>query len=230
MDVEARRGRWERIRIAILIALFEVSAVAMVFLPGGLWPRRLSPGSVPPLETRLISVFGLPTALALIVAIFARLSSAFPRRPGPESSRRSSELILTFVVMAVAGIHLVLLGTLLGAGRWMGTFPPLCVGLALVAAGNVLPRVRPDAALAIRTPWTLLDEGVWAKTHRAAGYGGMGFGLTLVACALAALAWSWAVVLAAALAGLAGLPLLSFLFWRLRRSDPDHSSDSERRA
>ncbi|MBK5201016.1 MAG: SdpI family protein, partial [Spirochaetaceae bacterium] len=43
------------------------------------------------------------------------------------------------------------------------------VGLLLAIIGNYLPKFKYNYSAGIRTPWTLANENVWAKTHRMAG-------------------------------------------------------------
>jgi uncharacterized membrane protein len=52
----------------------------------------------------------------------------------------------------------------LGAGLWWA------LGAFFVLLGLVLPRVRQNPWIGVRTPWTLASEENWAKTHRFAGY------------------------------------------------------------
>jgi uncharacterized membrane protein len=42
-------------------------------------------------------------------------------------------------------------------------------GLFFAVMGNYLTQVRQNYMVGIRTPWTLADEEIWRKTHRAAG-------------------------------------------------------------
>jgi uncharacterized membrane protein len=43
------------------------------------------------------------------------------------------------------------------------------MGVLLVALGLVLPRIRRNAWIGFRTPWTLTSDENWARTHRFAG-------------------------------------------------------------
>jgi len=44
------------------------------------------------------------------------------------------------------------------------------LGAFLISAGNLLPRVRPNLAIGIRTRRMLSDARLWARMHRVAGY------------------------------------------------------------
>ena len=45
----------------------------------------------------------------------------------------------------------------------------VALGILFVVIGAVLGRIPPNGLAGIRTPWTLADEGVWARTHRFTG-------------------------------------------------------------
>ncbi len=47
---------------------------------------------------------------------------------------------------------------------------PVIFGLTLIVIGNLLPRLRPNLVIGIRTSRTLADRGVWARVNRTAGY------------------------------------------------------------
>lgn len=66
---------------------------------------------------------------------------------------------------------------LVGWVFWAGLHPTgvsirpllMLVGALLAGMGNYLGTVKPNFFVGIRTPWTLLSESVWRKTHRLAG-------------------------------------------------------------
>ncbi len=51
------------------------------------------------------------------------------------------------------------------------------LSLVFIIMGNYLPTIKPNYFVGIRTPWTLEDERVWKKTHRAGGWGFVGAGI-----------------------------------------------------
>ena len=58
------------------------------------------------------------------------------------------------------------------------------LGLALISIGNLLPKMRPNLAIGIRTTRTLADRALWNRVHRAAGYLTVASGFVLVLSAL----------------------------------------------
>ena len=49
--------------------------------------------------------------------------------------------------------------------RWLF----VAIGILFVVIGAVLGRVPRNRLVGVRTPWTMADEGVWARTHRFTG-------------------------------------------------------------
>ena len=118
-------------------------------------------------------------------------------------------LLLNGFMAALQGlmIHAALMPVpRLGAGLWW------VLGAFFALLGLVLPRVRQNPWIGIRTPWTLTSEENWARTHRFAGYT-----MTLGGAA-------------SIVAALAGVPVLGIAFilcgalapavysWRIARS------------
>lgn len=60
-----------------------------------------------------------------------------------------------------------------------GMFLNMGIGMLFCILGNLMPKVRANYFIGIKTPWTLCDEDVWRRTHRMGGklwfFGGMLF-------------------------------------------------------
>ena len=78
------------------------------------------------------------------------------------------------IVAGVAGLNFfVNLWVLMAGMGWHRALPAhlaIAVGLLLVVLGNTLGKVRQNGVVGIRTPWTLADEEVWARTNRVGGW------------------------------------------------------------
>ena len=66
---------------------------------------------------------------------------------------------LTVVVLAAGAGHRIDLSFAVFAG----------VGVLFVVLGNFFGKLRRNGLIGIRTPWTLANDEVWLRTHRAAG-------------------------------------------------------------
>jgi immunity protein, SdpI family len=171
---------------------------------------------------RFWTSFLLPFEALAIVLIFKSLAKRDPFRANYGRFRRTYDLILDLAVLLVFVTHLlIIISNLMApkglAGRWVQYIPTSFVGILLAVIGNVLPRLRPNSAMGIRTRWTLADETVWRKTHLAAGYVLIVFGLTLIAWTFIDFQGVWWVLGPGAVITVLGSPLLSWAIARRAR-------------
>jgi uncharacterized membrane protein len=131
------------------------------------------------------AVFLLPaiaTALAaLLVLVLPRID---PRRANWERFREELWVIVNVLLLFMAWIEAVTLGSALGWGVDPGRAMLGGVGVLLVLIGNYLPRIRSNWFLGIRTPWTLTSERVWRETHRVGGRAFVAAGLVMTLASL----------------------------------------------
>jgi uncharacterized membrane protein len=131
-----------------------------------------------------IGAFLLP---AVAVGVWALVR--FGGRPLPEAWRdRLDASPLSVVGLLVGGLLAALQGVMLsaalspeprlGSGLW------LMLGAFFALIGLVMPRVRRNPFIGVRTPWTLSSDENWARTHRFAGYTMTAGGLFAIAAAL----------------------------------------------
>ena len=208
-------------RRVLIAASFVLAAVVFILLPG---IARSAPGApaIAWLE-RIMAAFFFPLAAFAIPFVLDRIAAKEPFRENYQRFRPTYELFLDLTVTLIVALQLLLQGWLLFFHRLRPAphllfIPTTLVGLILVIAGNVLPRLRPNSAIGIRTPWTLRDERTWTLTHRAGGYLLVVFGLAFLAVTVIDFQKVWWVAIPGLVLIFAGLPLLSYLYWKRGRS------------
>ena len=92
---------------------------------------------------------------------------------------------------------------------------PLMLGLTLVVIGNLLPRLRPNLVIGIRTARTLSDRSAWARANRTAGYATVVAGSSLL---IAGMLPSLPVIAFATIAALGIITMLAWTSWRARNA------------
>ena len=170
-----------------------LSIAAAVFLASlAAYPRIPTPycGSEcnTPLGRPLVA-FTLPIAAALTVILLDILWQRDPIRDRDAETEATYAAITFRVVLFVLGVHAAMLVGLASELQSdvvaiVARALPLMFGLALVSIGNLLPRLRPNGVIGIRTPRTRADRTTWARTHRAAGYATVAMGISILASAL----------------------------------------------
>jgi uncharacterized membrane protein len=203
----ASRVRLVAIALAYVISLLALPRLASQ-MPGQMWP--------PAWASRYLVALFLPTFAACLWLIFARLAARDPLRGTSHPAAATYDLLVTAAIVFVVGLHLLLLATALRPRPSLGRALPILLGALMVIVGNVLPRLRPNLALGVRTPWALADGQVWARTHRTGGYVVVVWGLAMLASGLAAPALAPWVMVLGALVVVVTLVVLSYAFARRR--------------
>lgn len=121
--------------------------------------------------------FGPPWKLAFTIpAINAGLSFFLwgipllgPFRANFERFRRTYGRFCVTVVAMIIAIHVVFLADAAGRELSIGRSMSIICGVMFTVMGNWLGKIRRNFYVGIRTPWTLVNEQVWERTHRAGG-------------------------------------------------------------
>ena len=136
--------------------------------------------------SRLEGAFLMPAIMLAVFAFMRWLPSVDPRAENIEKFRDTYDTAVLVVMGFMTAIHIVMLGVSLGWPVNITTVMLVGVGLFFVVIGNVLPRARSNFVFGIRTPWTLSNDTVWARTNRVGGYAMVAGGLLTVAAAFMA--------------------------------------------
>jgi uncharacterized membrane protein len=186
--------------ITLVAAAFATSAALCPRLPAIIPTHWNAQGVIDGWMPKSLGAFVAPGASLVIVAFLILFE---PIQIQEDADNLKARYYPT-IVAGVAGLNYFVNLWVLMAG--MGRHPAMPadlaigVGLLLVAVGNSLGKVPQNGMVGIRTPWTLADEEVWARTKRvggwltvlagvvmaAMGFGGFGMGPGLIAIGVAA--------------------------------------------
>ena len=125
------------------------------------------------------------------------------------------DTIVAAALLLILATHGIVLALALGHRVAVSRLVPALVGALFVVIGNVMPRMRPNWWFGVRTPWTLSNDRVWARTHRLAGFSMTAAGLVTIASALVLPArLGLPVLIAAIVAAALGPAVYSYLTWK----------------
>lgn len=133
--------------------------------PNGWMPRAVGAWFAP--------VFGL--ALFLFVRFAPKILPSAEKKRLPESQ---VALVASLTTLFLAAVHALVLYVAIVPGASLMRPIWLLLGAFFIALGLVLPRIKRNAFVGIRTAWTLTSDENWARSNRVGGYsmvlGGIG--------------------------------------------------------
>jgi uncharacterized membrane protein len=175
--------RRHRLAVAVIGWGYLIGMTFLPRLPGPYWPPGTSA-----ITTALLA-FTLPTTAATICLLLEQLwRREKAGTANPNENAVFAAIVLRVVVFVIA-VHTLTLIALAGVLPYTvngGRIVLLLLGATIVLIGDLLPRLRRNHVIGIRTARTMADPHVWARTHRAAGYAMVGVGLILSVVAMAA--------------------------------------------
>lgn len=164
-------------------------------------------------SNRWAGVLLMPGLMVLLLLLWQILWRIDPKRHNyatmAPTYRYVRGLVIGFLAMTPAYIVLQALHLVV----WNGTrLIGLLVGVLVVLLANVLPRLKANWWLGIRTPWTLSNEDVWRKTHQLGGQTGVVVGLVMVVSNLV-LPTAWLGLVTGPLVILWAIGLVGASYW-----------------
>jgi uncharacterized membrane protein len=201
------------------IAVVGVAFIASVALYSRIPEPFCGPGCSMALARPLIA-FALPAAMAFVVGVLGLLWVRDPIRDRDAHTESTYNAIIAAILILLLGMHGFVLLALttdlhvrvvqIGARG-----VPILFGLTLIVIGNLLPRLRPNLVIGIRTSRTLADRSAWARTNRTAGYAAVLAGSSFV---LAGLLPNLPVMEFATVAVAGVMAMLAWRSWRSRHA------------
>ena len=211
----------KKIRIACyILAIIGVAATAAVypFLPDQIPTNWGFDGHVAySPRSRIWICCGL---LPLLAVLFDFMPYIDPRRANYIKFSRYYDnfcLFMQFFLLLMLGITI---SESLYPGRIsVGRVVAAVIGVLFMFIGNIMPKLKSNYYMGIKTPWTLSDEEIWYKTHRLggktmfiAGAAILIFGRPLTT------KWGSALALGALLFAVSLPGVMSYIWWRKKQN------------
>lgn len=115
--------------------------------------------------------FMMPLIGILITVLATVLPKIDPKKENYERFKSQYFIIRLILVVFFAIMQMVIISISMGATFIkVDTIVKLMIGILLIVLGNIMPKFKQNYFVGIKTPWTLADEFVWAKTHRHGGF------------------------------------------------------------
>jgi uncharacterized membrane protein len=168
----ARLGYFAGVAVAYLVGIAAYPRIPEPFCESGCTMAFARP----------LIAFALPTAMLVVVVALGMLWNRDPIRDRDVHTEATYHAVIRTVVLFLLGLHVAVLLALMSGlrpdvVRAVAHAVPIMFGLTLIVLGNLLPRLRPNIVIGIRTSRTLTDRAAWAHTNRVAGYATVGTGV-----------------------------------------------------
>lgn len=170
--------RWDRIAIGSIVAAFIITALLYQRLPDPLPTHFDLEGNPNGWMSRAAGAWGIPTFAFVLWGFMRFIVRVLPRSDQRRLSGGIVALVAMLTAVFVSAVHVIVLYVAVVPGVVVTRPIFLLMGFFFIALGLILPRVRRNPIIGVRTAWTLASDENWAKTNRVAGYtmvlGGLG--------------------------------------------------------
>jgi uncharacterized membrane protein len=154
-----------------VLALIPVAIIAIVYnnLPE-IVPMHWSFGGRVRYDPK-INIWWFAVIPPVLAALYMLLPKIDPRKKSYEKFRGFYDSFVIVVMLFMIGVVGVVISESFTPGRLRLDFiVAAAFGLLFVFMGNMMPKVKSNFFIGIRTPWTLSNTEIWHKTHRLGGY------------------------------------------------------------
>ncbi|HEX3032521.1 MAG TPA: SdpI family protein [Bacillota bacterium] len=172
-------------------------------------------GQVNGYTTPLLASLIWPGMLLAIFLLTWLLPKIDPKRANYRLMGKTYRVVRLYIMVCLAMVQFGSFQAAIGSGINMPGTVGLAVGLLLVVIGNYLGKVKHNYTFGLKTPWTLANEDVWYKTHRAMGPLWVICGLMVAGSGFVPAALRIPLFIVA-LGAMAGIPFV-YSYWLYRR-------------
>jgi uncharacterized membrane protein len=152
--------------ISLVILLFVLGVYLYPQLPERIVSHWNAKGEANGTMSKFWGIFLLPVITLAIVLLFIFIPKLDPLKKNIEKFRSSYNHFIVLFVLFMLTIYLHSLLWNLGIQFDVNLVFPIALGVLFFYLGVLLPRMKRNWFIGIRTPWTLSSDKVWDKTHK----------------------------------------------------------------
>lgn len=155
---------YSMIGLAIIIAL-----VALPYLPDQVPTHWGVNGEVDGYSSKYFGAFMAPFFMIIIYFSMVFAPRIDPKKKNYPKFNKNFTGFKNVMITFFFGLHMATIIYSLGYEFSMDKFIIIGVGCLFAYIGNIMPQIKPNYFMGLRTPWTLDNEEVWVKSHRIGG-------------------------------------------------------------
>jgi len=170
----------EGLPILLLVASFILGGYFYSLFPQQVATHWNFQGEPNGFSGKFFGAWFLPILTVSLYGLFLVLPKIDPKKERYAEFAAAYHIFKGLIVLIIFLIFITTGFYNLGYNLPIGKLVPAAVGLLMVVLGILMPKIKPNWFMGIRTPWTLSNKDVWNKTHRLGGHLFMLFGLGLI--------------------------------------------------
>lgn len=161
---------------------------------------------------------GLSPVMAILFVVLPKID---PRKKNYEKFRGYYDVFVVVMLLFLLVMDGIILSESIWPGRIsVGRVVILGVGILFVFLGNIMPKIKNNFFMGLRTPWTLSDPDVWNRTNRLGGKLFFWFGLVIALSGLLLPEFTTFVILMVGAVIISSVPaVMSYVWYRQKQRD-----------
>lgn len=154
--------------LVIFLLSFILAAAAYPFLEESIPIHWNASGEIDGYGNKLW-IFMEPAFILLLTILMEITRKVDPKRSSYNKFEGSYGGLKIAIALLLLAVQILTIAVCFGAKVQIATVLPLLVGILFCYIGNMMPKIKHNYFVGVKTPWTLNDPEVWFRTHRFAG-------------------------------------------------------------
>jgi uncharacterized membrane protein len=151
--------------IGAVIVAFAIGIATWPYLPEQMPTHWNAAGEVDGYSSRAFGAFFFPAMMAGLGLLLWFLPRIDPLKKNIQKFRAEYEVFIAVFEVFFLMMYVVTILTALGVDVSMNVAVSLGTGVLFIAVAWMIGRAKRNFFIGIRTPWTLMSDEVWARTH-----------------------------------------------------------------
>lgn len=158
----------------LISGLIILATIGSVFYFYPLLPERVIThwnfaGQADGYSSKNFQVIFFPALIIFMYLLFWALPKIDPKNKNYANFLLPYKVMQTVFITFMATLFFVTSLVNIGYNISISVFTSLGIGIMFIILGWYMPHLKPNWFVGIRTPWTLSNDEVWARTHRVGG-------------------------------------------------------------
>lgn len=215
---------WQRIDWLVLVFILLVFVFSFLMIP--VLPEKVPThwnirGEVDAYGSKYINLFLMPAMAFFVYLLMSFLPAIDPLRKNYDKFAKQYQYFKFFLAAFFIYLHFVIVYSSMKAMPLKGNLIfALPFSILFILIGRVLPKLQRNFFIGIRTPWTLVSDLNWKKTHEFGSKVFIVAGVLSLVAAFFGSAISFIVLISSILLAAVAAMVYSYLIFKKEKSKP----------